>query len=138
MVGYEPYSGRVDVEVSRNTSLRIRKLDGIKTEELMCFYNGGEVVPQVKDGFLEFKCSDKNMLSIRYPLKEKKVKIVLRNPGCEGIGYDVRWRGSTVIELNPLPGNERLCEVEMPDTPPIKTYYSKRGVFYPLHQRVSL
>ena len=86
--------------------MRFRISPDIKEANLSLRINGRTIVP-VSDGLFinvgGLKTSD--ILEIKMPLPERTETVVIGNEGYQQYRYEARWKGDTVVDMQPDPSN---------------------------------
>ncbi len=74
-------------------------------------------------------------LQIRFDRPERAERVTIGNPGFKSYSFDVRWRGATVVRIDPAAGNpsrgfNRIIKGET-------SLYMSGAVEHPLYQRAN-
>jgi hypothetical protein len=106
ITSYIPYEGRARVELTRDCTVRFRISPDIKQADLSLSINGRKIAP-VSDGLFinagRLKASD--ILEIKLPLSERTETVVIGNEGYQQYRFEARWKGDTVVDMQPDPSN---------------------------------
>lgn len=129
VVSYQPYVGRIDVEMHVGANLLVRVPDGVSPDELQVSRGDMPIKSAVTpDGYLDIpQASIGERISIRFPLATRET---IEN--VAGTQYRVKWRGDTVVGITPHGAKYPLFErqwMESDDPPMLPTapYHDQLG-----------
>ncbi|MBI4601161.1 MAG: methyltransferase domain-containing protein [Planctomycetes bacterium] len=97
VIGYEPHEGRVDVIPRSPGSVRIRAPDWARREDLSVAIDGAPASWTFEAGYVVVaRARAGSRVSLRYPLRELEETVT-----AGGQDFRVRWRGDTVVAVDP-------------------------------------
>ncbi len=132
---HEPREGRLTVTLGAPLTLKVRIPEGVPAIEVRAERKGRRLVTQVEGSYLTtvtpLRADD--VVNIHYPLREREERITLGNAGFQQYGFRVRWRGSSVVSIEPEEGNASQGR-SMLEEEPVRLYYGAEGP-HPLYQR---
>jgi len=134
--GGEPWEGTVSVRLDAPLTVAMRLPRGVSPKAVAAAVGDRPVPLTPRDGYVETPKLDSGVTVLfSYPLHERTESAVIGNEGYHQYEYTVRWRGSTVLSVEPgenaCLGRSRLMDQ------PVRLYYGKEGP-HPLYQRAGL
>lgn len=104
VIGYQPFEGRVDVIPQAPGSVRVRLPRWVESNKASVLLDQQPAQATWEKGFvaLPFVRAGQRV-SVRYPLREFEEDVV-----AGGQKYHVRWKGDTVVQVEP-PGKREPC-----------------------------
>ncbi len=131
--GFEPWDGRVEVAVRAPIDIAVRVPGFVKREDLAATVNGNRLDLRFEGGYVVTpKLSPGDRVVFTYPLAEKTETISVGNEGFQQYDYAVKWRGSTVLGLEP--GENATMGKSNLMAEPVRLYYGAEGP-HPIYQR---
>jgi hypothetical protein len=134
--GREPHEGRVEVALSAPLRIALRLPRFASPQTLAVSVNDVPVKVQFESGYAitpRLKAGDR--ATFTYPLPEREELVTIGNDGFQQYRCAVKWRGSTVLNIepgdNPTTGRSNL----MAD--PVRLYYGAQGP-HPIYCREGL
>jgi hypothetical protein len=123
ITSYIPYEGRARVKLSRDCTLRFRVSPDIKVADLSLSINGQKIVPVLEGTFINVgKLKTGDILEIQLPLPERTETVVIGNEGYQQYRFEARWKGDTVIDMQPDPANAPTGFTDLMNKR-VRTYY---------------
>ncbi|MBI3910694.1 MAG: hypothetical protein HY320_07150 [Armatimonadetes bacterium] len=134
--GYEPYEGRVAVQVRVPLRIALRTPGFARPAEVEATVNGTPVDARADGGYVTTPAVHPgDTVVFRYPLPEREETVTIGNAGFQQYAYTVTWRGSTVMRVEPgenaATGRSHLMAA------PVRLYYGADGP-HPLYRREGL
>ncbi len=125
---HEPLEGCVEIYPREPlTTVALRCPSWVNRKLMTATLNGTPVPLRIEDGYaVVIDVNAANRLVIRYPLEEREERVVIGNEGRQSYGYQVRWRGGTVIRMTPEENPETGVSHLMPH--PVRLYYGRNGM----------
>ncbi len=97
VVSYEPYAGQLDVRLRAAHRLCVRVPSWVPRAALTVLVDEQPMAPSWEGAYLRFESLARGQtVSLRYPLVERT-----EEEGVEGERLTVRWRGGTVVSVEP-------------------------------------
>jgi hypothetical protein len=127
IMGYQPYEGKTVVNVGRSCDVHIRVPSFTKATMMETILNGKHYDFLIEGEYIKLKNVKANsLLEVRYPLPTWEEYVKIGNPGRKSYGYRVKWRGDTIVQIDPDPDNALIgySNVMKRDVP---LYYNKLG-----------
>lgn len=92
-----PYEGRVDVVMYRDSRLLVRVPEWVDKSRVSVGEDGREIKPRWEGSYVLFlRAEAGKRISVRYPLPFET-----RAETLDGVRYTVRWKGDTVVGIDP-------------------------------------
>jgi hypothetical protein len=118
---YQPFTGLLTVRMTRSCPVRSRIPSFTCAEDVRTTINGKPVKTKTQKNYLLISgAAAGDMIEIRYPLPMYSETVAVGNPGHKKYGYDVLWKGDTVIRMTPYKSNpvtaysyREACSVEV-------------------------
>ena len=102
VVGYQPFEGRVNVIPRSAGTVRVRLPRWVQHKDVKVFVDDKPASGTYENGYLVLTdVLARARVLVHYPLRELTEDVV-----AGGRNYQIRWKGDTVISVNPSDGRE--------------------------------
>jgi hypothetical protein len=99
----QPYQGKLVVQRKTSCKLQIRVPEFVKVKDIKFIVNGKRQVIKLNGVYAMLdKLNKGTKIVMEYPLPETKETIEIGNAGYKKYGYEIYWKGDTVIKVVPL------------------------------------
>jgi len=124
---YQPYEGLLVIKLTKDCSVRVRIPSFLSPEQIKVESPSGIHATKVGENYLDLgEHRAGEILQLSYLLPEFEEEIQVGNPGFKQYRYRVRWRGDTVMKLEPI-GNEWETGYSEFDKREVQIYYGLDG-----------
>jgi hypothetical protein len=125
--GYQPWQGLLTVALKETCRVRVRIPDFIAPSAMGVESGGSKVPTSVFGNYLELGQRRRGeKLTITYPLPLSTEEIEIGNPEFQHYRYRVRWKGDTVVKMEPLSNEETIGYSDF-DKKQVRVFYGKDG-----------
>ena len=135
--GYQPFQGLLTIRLKEDCAVRVRIPELVEPGALKAEAGGAPVSVKVWGNYAELgRRPSGTTLKITYPLASRTEEVQIGNAGFRHYRYRVRWRGDTVLAMEPV-GNEHLTGYSDFEKKEVPVFYGQEGPG-PLYQRAAL
>jgi len=129
----EPHEGRVEVTVAKRLRVALRVPGFSRMGDVAATCLGRQLSLREEGCYVVTEPLEASSTAVfRYPLAEADETVIIGNEGFQQYIYTVRWRGSTVLSIEPA-DNAREGRSHLVDRP-VRLYYGADGP-HPLYRR---
>ncbi len=125
--GFQPYQGLLSIHLKESCRVKVRIPDFLRPDEVKVVLQGKILDSKVWGNYLDIgdhQAGDE--IRVIYPLHTRTDVITIGNPGFRQYHYEVSWKGSTVVKMEPL-DNEFQDGYSEFDRKRVKVFYGKDG-----------
>ncbi len=124
---HQPHNGFLTVKLKKPCRLTVRLPEGVQPAQMVISVNDTPVEGTNTGGYLKLEgLSAGDQVTLEYPLPLVEEEVAIGNPGFRTYHYRVRWKGATVVSMEPL-GREwttGYSELEQREVP---IFYGRQG-----------
>ena len=125
--GYQPYAGLLAIRLKEPCRVMVRIPDFVQAREIEVDIDGKASAVNVWGNYFEIgNCLPGVVITVKYPLPIRSEVIPIQNPGFRQYHYQVTWKGSTVVRMDPV-DNDYAEGYSDFDKKQVPVFYGKDG-----------